>query len=152
MPRTCTVCGHPKRAEIDHALIRPEPLRTIAANYGTSKSSLERHRDKCLPAHLLKAKEDGETRNATALVRELQELARKTGDILSRAMREKNDGLALKAIARLEKQLELKARLLGDLEDRGATVQRIEVHYVDKQVVLQGANVHPAKCITGGES
>ncbi len=50
----------------------------------------------------------------------------------------RNDGeLALKAIARLERQLELKARLLGELEERGgSTVQHIEVHYVDKQVVM----------------
>jgi hypothetical protein len=54
-------------------------------------------------------------------------------------MSEKNGDLALKAIARLERQLELKARLLGELEERGTSVQHIEVHYVDKAVILSAA-------------
>jgi hypothetical protein len=140
MPQTCTICRHQHRNEIDKALIRPESLRDIALRFGTSKSALERHRAKCLPKHLLLAKQDSETQNATALVNELRELAKKTGDILSRAMREKNGDLALKAIARLERQLELKARLLGELEERrGGGVQHIEVHYVDKAVIVQPA-------------
>lgn len=139
MPRTCTICRHPNRTEIDTALIRPDSFRDIATRYGTSKSALERHRDKCLPKHLLRAKEDSETQSATALVKELRELARKTGLILTRAMDEKNGDLALKAIARLERQLELKARLLGELEERGSSVRRIEVLYVDKAVILPAA-------------
>jgi hypothetical protein len=132
MPRTCTVCRHQNRNDIDLALIRPDSLRDIALRYGTSKSALERHRDKCLPKHLLRAKEDSEIRSAAALVNELRELASKTGEILTRAMREKNGDLALKAIARLERQLELKARLLDELEERAPGVQHIEVTYVDK--------------------
>lgn len=144
--RTCTVCRHPNRTEIDAALIRSDSFRSIAGRYGTSKSALERHRTTCLPAHLVKAKEQGEVQSASALVKELRELAEKTGAILARAMAEKNGDLALKAIARLERQLELKARLLGELEERGATVQRIEVHYVDKQLVVSPA---PAELATG---
>jgi hypothetical protein len=109
----------------------------MADQYGVSKTSLLRHREKCLPAHLLKAKEETDIQSASGLVKQLQELARKTSLVLSRAMA-KNDGeLALKAIARLERQLELKARLLGELEDRGQTVQHVEVHYVDKAIMLQ---------------
>jgi hypothetical protein len=119
------------------------PLRHIASQYTTSTASLRRHKANCLPAHLLKAKELSDElsagQSASALVKELRELAKKTSAILSRAMSEKNGDLALKAIARLERQLELKARLLGELEERGASVQRIEVVYVDKQLVLQAA-------------
>lgn len=137
--RTCTICRHPNRGEIDSALVGSESLRDIAGRTGTSKSALERHRTSCLPAHLVKAKEQSDVQSASALVKELRELARKTGEILTRATREKNGELALKAIARLERQLELKARLLGELEERGATVQHIEVHYVDKAVILPAA-------------
>jgi hypothetical protein len=87
----------------------------------------------------LKAKDESDLQSASVLVKELRELARKTGQILTRAMSEKNGDLALKAIARLERQLELKARLLGELEERGTSVQHIEVHYVDKQLVLPAA-------------
>src|ERR1017187_7370636 len=132
MPMTCTICSHPERTKIDSALVNLVPLRHIASQYATSTASLRRHKANCLPAHLLKAKElsdelsDGQS--ASALVTELRELAGKTSAILTRAMSEKNGDLALKAIARLERQLELKARLLGELEERGSTTsQRIEV-------------------------
>jgi hypothetical protein len=140
----CSICSHPQRTKIDSALLNLVPLRHTAAEFATSTASLRRHKANCLPAHLLKAKElsdelfDGQS--ASALVKELRELARKTGLILTRAISEKNGDLALKAIARLERQLELKARLLGELEERGATAQRIEVHYIDKAVILPGAS------------
>lgn len=47
MPR-CSICIHPNRAEIDKALIAGESFRTIAGRFGTSRTSLGRHRD----AHL----------------------------------------------------------------------------------------------------
>jgi hypothetical protein len=139
MARTCTVCRHPKRAEIDAALIRSESFRDVAGRFGTSKSALERHRTTCLPVHLLKAKDEADVQSASALVKELRELAKKTGLVLSRAMRQKDGELALKAIARLERQLELKARLLGELEERGSTTQHITVTYVDKAVIVPAA-------------
>ncbi|HEV3332494.1 MAG TPA: hypothetical protein VG096_16005 [Bryobacteraceae bacterium] len=70
----------------------------------------------------------------------------KAGQILTRALRQKDGDLALKAIARLERQLELKARLLGELEQGSpTTIQHIEVHYVDKAVIVAA----PAAALPG---
>jgi hypothetical protein len=45
----CAVCSHPNHAEIDAVLLRGElSLRTIAARYGPSASTLCRHRSKHL--------------------------------------------------------------------------------------------------------
>ena len=44
MPRTCTVCRHSKRDEIDAALIERRPFRDIARQFGPSKDALVRHR------------------------------------------------------------------------------------------------------------
>jgi hypothetical protein len=137
LPRTCTVCRHQHRNQIDTALIDNGPLRTIADRYGISKTSLLRHRATCLPAHLVKAKEQSDVQSASSLVKELRELTKKTSAVLTRALRQKDGDLALKAIARLERQLELKARLLGELEEGSSTtIQHIEVHYVDKAVIV----------------
>jgi hypothetical protein len=85
----------------------------------------------------VKAKEQFDVQSASSLVKELCELTKRTGEILACAMREKDGDLALKAIARLERQLELKARLLGELEaGTPTTIQHIEVHYVDKAVIV----------------
>jgi DNA-directed RNA polymerase subunit RPC12/RpoP len=44
MPRTCTVCRHEKRQEIDRALLVGRPLRNIAEEFGTSRMALCRHK------------------------------------------------------------------------------------------------------------
>ncbi len=129
----CSICRHEQRSEIDGELLASGPLRPMADRYGVSKTSLIRHRTNCISAQLAKAKEISEVATASSLVKELRELTKKTGEVLARAVRQKNGDLALKALARLERQLELKGRLLGQLEERnngGATV--VHVVYVDK--------------------
>jgi hypothetical protein len=51
MTRTCTVCAHPERREIDKALVSAsDPYRDIAGRYGLTRSSLMRHKaDHLLP-------------------------------------------------------------------------------------------------------
>ncbi len=44
MGRLCTICAHADREEIEAALEAGQPLRGIAAEYGTSKTALHRHR------------------------------------------------------------------------------------------------------------
>lgn len=44
MARSCTICAHSKRAEIDAALARGESQRSIASRYGSSQASVDRHR------------------------------------------------------------------------------------------------------------
>jgi hypothetical protein len=50
--RTCTVCRHSQRNEVELQLLLMVPLRDIASRYGFSTSSLVRHRDKCVPENL----------------------------------------------------------------------------------------------------
>ena len=52
-----TIIAHPQRLEIEKALIDGVPLRTIADQYGPSKSSLIRYRDKHLAERIAKAAE-----------------------------------------------------------------------------------------------
>lgn len=44
MPRVCSLCHHPQRAEIDRALLAGTPLRTIADHWSASKTALIRHK------------------------------------------------------------------------------------------------------------
>jgi hypothetical protein len=141
MPRTCTVCSHPKRSEIDAALLSPGTLRDISARYGTSKSSLERHRGTCVAVQLSKAKELQDSAGASDLVKRLREIHAETGAILAHAKKAKDWATALRAITRLERQIELEAELLGELErgGRGGDT-RIEVVYIDKAVIAAAPN------------
>jgi len=158
--RRCTICDHRKHAQIDKALVEGElGFRKLAKRFRVSEPSLYRHAQKHLPVELVKSKEESTEDATQALVNELEGLVKKTGQVLTRALSKKNyDGdLALRAIARRERQLELKARLLGTLEDRDRGPQHIEVHYVDKAVIVAGRSVGstpalPAANITREES
>jgi len=131
MPKACSICTHPQRAEIDAALIGTHGYRAVAKRFGASPPAVFRHQSAHLPAHLVKAHEVTEIASASALVKELQKLTETTGVILARALRQKRTDVALKAIQRLEAQLQLKARLLGELEERGGSQTVVHVVYVD---------------------
>ena len=44
MPRLCTRCAHPQRAEIDGALVAGRTIRDIAGQFGIRKSAVARHK------------------------------------------------------------------------------------------------------------
>lgn len=44
MPKTCSLCLHPNRFQIDRALVNGTPFRNVSAQFGTSIASLSRHR------------------------------------------------------------------------------------------------------------
>jgi hypothetical protein len=67
VPRTCTICTHDQRAEIDKALVERRPFRHIAARHSVSTSALVRHHDDRLPAKLVKAREAAEAVEAAGL-------------------------------------------------------------------------------------
>jgi len=162
MPKAgqCSICLHRKAGAINKAIVSGEmPLLKIAKTFRIPYQSLYNHRRKHLPAELVRRKEQTLEDAAQVLVNELEQLREKTGQVLTRALSKNNyDGdLALRAIARRERQLELKARLLGQLEDRDRGPQHIEVHYVDKAVIVAGRSVGstpalPAANITREES
>ena len=81
MPRTCTICRHPQKAEIDEALLAGTPFRNIAKRYGTSSAALVRHKSKDLPAALVKAKQVSEEVSAESLYDRLHAINRETAMI-----------------------------------------------------------------------
>ena len=120
MPRTCTICNHPEHEAINSALVAGEAFRNIAKRFGTSPAALYRHKNTDLPETLVKAAEIAEVAEVGALLEKLKLLNQETMAILQEAHTEgtKDNELALKAIARVEKQLELEGRLLGELAEQ----------------------------------
>jgi len=134
MPKPCSICHHPNVAKINAAIINGTSYRDISGRYGTSKSALERHRPHIAKA-LAKAQkavakrdqaiaEKQETATAIqeavqagTLLERLFQVHRDTREIFKEARGAKDHTTALRAIARMEKQLELEARLLGELKD-----------------------------------
>ena len=118
MPRRCTVCAHPDRPTIDQMLVNLRPFRTIADHFGLSHQAIMRHHDDHLPAALAKAQEQEDVRRAIDHVAQLKVINAATVAILKDARQSGDHDLALRAIDRVQKQIELQAKLIGELDDR----------------------------------
>lgn len=159
MPQICSICRHQQRAEIDAALIGGEAHRRVAKRFGVSAPSVFRHRANCIAARLARAvsqrnntsarivaaAEARDLTDAAGLIAELRQLTETTRKILTRALQARDPELALKSIQRLEKQLELRARLLGELEGDRGTQTTVSVVYVDRALIATPANPIPGK-------
>lgn len=118
MPRSCTVCTHPNRAEIDRALISGTALRDIARRWSVSKDAAARHKADHLPATLTKAKEAEDVAHAIDVVRQLRAINAAALGVLRDARDRKDGELVLKAVDRVYRQIELQAKLIGELDER----------------------------------
>jgi hypothetical protein len=140
MPRICTICGHPDRAEIDRALVTgTEANRRIAARFQLSEQAIRRHRTDHLPAELTKAAAIEEEATATGLLARLRALNAETADVLKAARDAEDHELRLKAITRAEKQIELEGRLLGELQNGAPVNVVITPEWVAVRSVLLSA-------------
>lgn len=115
MPRTCTICSHPNRDEIDRALVDGVSFRTIAHQWGVSADALKRHKKDHLPAALAQAKQAAQVANGDDLLSRIEALQQKTLSILSKAESQGDNVTALKAIAEARRNLELVAELTHEL-------------------------------------
>jgi hypothetical protein len=124
------VCVHNSRAEIDHALAEGMPNRRIATQYSLSEASVRRHHDSHLPATLSKAREAEEVSRADDLLEKVQSLQSRTLAILDKAEGAGHLRTALGAIREARGNVELLAKLLGQLDERPA----VNLVLIDPQV------------------
>jgi hypothetical protein len=138
--RPCTVCAHEKRQEIDKALITGTTHRNVAEQFRLSPSAVYRHKRGHLSARIKRAFEAKETRQAVELVQhQTQERAKEVGQaidivqqlkainsatlqVLQAARESEKHALSLQAVDRVHKQIELQARLIGELQEQGPQV------------------------------
>lgn len=164
MPPRCSVCDHDKRAEIDRLLLgSATSLRDIARQFDLSKDAVQRHKENHLPVRLVKSQQAAEQLEADSLLDKLRLLNTESLDILRTARKTKDHKLALSAIGRLERQIELEARLIGQLADvqvsmnlvaspewlavRTALLRALDRHPGAREDVLRALGAHHA--ITG---
>lgn len=124
MPRACTICAHAERAAIDAALAAGTSFRDIALQFAVGFMAVQRHAS----THVAQAVAQSQAaREAVAegaaldVVKQLRTINVTTTAILEEARAARDGDLALKAIDRLQRQIELQAKLLGDLDERSVT-------------------------------
>lgn len=140
MGRKCTVCTHEKRQQIDKALVTGATHREVSERFRLSPSAVYRHKTGHLPARLKRAFEATETRKAVELVQhQSEERAKEVGqaidvaaqlrainaaclEILQKSRASEKHSISLGAVDRIHRQLELQAKLLGELQEQGPQV------------------------------
>ena len=130
MTRTCTVCNHKDIEEINRRLINKEAYRDIAGQYKLSKSAVERHFNgnpsKKEPGHiaelLSKSNDIKEIVSADSLLLKLQEEAVFVRDMRDSANEGGDIELALKAVDRALKCIDLYAKVSGLIQEQPTVV------------------------------
>ena len=144
MTRTCTVCNHKDIEEINRRLINKEAYRDIAGQYKLSKSAVERHfngnSDKNEPGHiaelLSKSSDIKEIVSADSLLLKLQEEA-----VFVRGMRDsaKEGGdieLALKAVDRALKCIDLYAKVSGLIQEQPTVNITLNAEWIELKALI----------------
>lgn len=122
MTRYCTICTHPEKDRINEALINNVSVRNVSKLFGIHASSLQRHRVAHLPVALIDAVQAVEIVQAGNLLDQVSNLQQKTLFILSVAEAAGDLRTALMAIAQARCNLELLAKLSGELQAQQNTV------------------------------
>jgi len=145
MPQVCTICSHEDRREIDRALVGgTETLRTIADQRSVSKTALIRHKDEHLPAKLVMAQAAEEVAQADDLLDQVRDLQGRALAILDKAEEAGELRTALGAIREARGNLELLAKLLGELDDRPQVNLLVSPEWLELRAVIVGAlEPHP---------
>ena len=138
MPRTCTVCSNPERGAVDWALVAGAAFPALAAKYRVSEDALGRHKANHLPAALAKAQEAEEVAHADDLLGKVRDLQGRALAILDKAEDAGDLRTALGAIREARGNLELLAKLLGELDERPVNVL-VSPEWLELRMVIVGA-------------
>ncbi len=121
MPRVCTICSHPERAEIDAAAIAGTSNRVIARQFHVGHDAVLRHKSEHLLPELVKAKQAEEVSRATDLLEMATERDAKALDLLAKAEAASDLKTAGQMLRISLVSLELLARLRGELNEQQTT-------------------------------
>ena len=144
MPRSCTTCTHPDREAIDEALVSGSALSALSAKYRVSEDALGRHKANHLPAKLVMAQAAEEVAQADTLLGQVRSLQQRALDILDKAEEAGELRTALGAIREARGNLELLAKLLGELDDRPQINVLVSPEWLELRAVIVGAlDPHP---------
>ena len=85
MARTCTVCSHPEKEEIDRLLVRGDSIAGIARDFAVSEDALKRHFYNHVPKTLAASPSAKEITDADKLLSEIEEVKNRALRLLDKA-------------------------------------------------------------------
>ncbi len=138
MPRSCTICSNESKEAIDRALVEGTALSEVAALFRVSDDALSRHKANHLPVALAKSQEAREVAEGDDLLSQVRNLQARTLVILEAAESSSQHRTALSAIREARSNLELLAKLVGELDERPVNVL-VAPEWLELRAVIVGA-------------
>jgi hypothetical protein len=138
MGRVCTVCVHDEHHSINVALVQRTAYRNIAQGYGVSQYALMRHARDHLPKLLVESTRAVEVARADDLIGNIDRMIGRLEAFLDRAEAD-GDGPEFRAhVAEWRKQIELLARIAGQLQEAG----QVNIFVNPQWVQIEAAFMH----------
>jgi hypothetical protein len=145
VPRSCTICEHPDREAIDRSLVGDASNLSVSSLFGVSESAVRRHKANHLPAKLVMAQAAEEVAQADDLLQQVRDLQGRVLAILGKAEAAGDLRTALGAIREARGNLELLAKLLGELDERPVVNLNVSPEWLELRAAIVGAlESHPA--------
>lgn len=118
MPRICTICAHDDRTAIEHEIVAGTSAQKISVLFRVSEDAVQRHKAEHVPPKLADARKAADDESALDVVKQLRAINGASLQILHEARQAQDPQTALKAVDRIQRQIELQAKLLGQLDER----------------------------------
>ncbi|SRR6266567_246044 len=145
MSRVCTICNHPERASIEAAIVDGTVNREITSKFGVGRMAIERHTTNHLIQTVKEAKQEQAIQTGSLALDRMSRGEGIVDEILDEFWGEKVKApeLALKALAELRRQVELRAKLEGELDEHSITITSIPEWRELRALLLDALRTHP---------
>lgn len=145
MPKSCSICTHPDRMEIEAKLVAGTSLRDIAGQFAVSRNAVHRHKQNCLTSAIQavqaeqKSIQDRSAWNALSTMQWLHEQARL---IYVEVRADKDHRTSLQTLAEIRQQTKLFSELLQGVED--TTQEQREREWLNlREIIFQALEPYP---------
>lgn len=148
MSRPCTICTHEKRSEIEAEIVSGESFRVISRQFGVGHDAVQRHAANHLAAAIQEVKQEQAVQSGSLALDRMTRGEAIVDEIIAYAWGKgkkdvKMPELALKALAELRRQVELRAKLEGELDERSITITAIPEWRELRTLLLEALAMHP---------
>jgi len=139
--RPCSICSHPARETIDSALVRRTSYRNIAQRFSVSETALSRHLNDHLAEYVQKALTEYGLQKGVRVLSKLLGVIEKLDTYLENA---EDSREFVVVAAELRKELELVAKLEGELAVEGTTTLIANPQWLQvKNVIVESLGPFP---------
>lgn len=136
--RPCTICAHDERAAMEDSLLAGESYSHIARVFGVGPSALKRHRHGHISDVLVPVVVAGDSQGLPTLDR-IERVVVVLEQLLRDGRSEDKPSQVLAAAKELRQTIELIAKVRGELQSGGPTVQVVNISASTEWQAIQAA-------------